>query len=116
MSLTLDFGKHGRHDGIAVHVIKFSICNCKGNNLPCVRKSGHSLDMNRLFCDCNIPPVDEDNTYIGSNLKCDYIIINDIIDKTKEHIESFSFLAINTCFMHLYFSGCPRSIILRNTI
>ena len=66
--------------------------------------------MHGLCRDCNISPADRDNIYISSGLKCDYITIHDIVGKTKEHTESFSFIPINNCFTHLSFGGYPRSI------
>ena len=52
----------------------------------------------------------KDNRYIGLDLKCNYITINNIAGKTKEHIERLSVLPINIYLKNLSFGGYPRSI------
>ena len=41
--ITLDFGNDMRHNGTSLHVIQFNIGGCKGNDILCGRKDGHSL-------------------------------------------------------------------------
>ena len=68
IKLTLDFGKDGTHEVIAIPVIQYIIGDCKGNDTLCGRKGGHSLGMKGLCQDCNITPDDGDNTCIGGPL------------------------------------------------
>ena len=110
MKMSLDFGLGKKHDVIAIPVIQFIIGDCKGNDLLCGRKGGHSLLMNGLCRDCNITPGKGDDTCIGKNLLCQYITINDIVDKDVEQLNSISFLPIDNCFHHLSFGGCNRNI------
>ena len=44
--------------------------------------------MNGLFRDCNVSPMHDDNTYIGSCLKCDYTQISDIVGQSHDHIKN----------------------------
>ena len=84
LQLTLDFGEKGTHDVVAIPVIQFIIGDCKGNDILCGRKGGHSLNMNGLCRDCNISPLEGDNTCIGVPLVYRYIRTHDIIGKTEE--------------------------------
>ena len=106
----MNFGEHSRHDAIAIPVIQFIIDDCKGNDILCGRKGGHSLNMNGLCRDCTVSPMDGDNTYIGVPLKCKYIKVSDIAGQTDDHIEQYSFLPIDNCFTHMFFGRCPRGI------
>ena len=110
IKLTLDFGKHGKHNVIAIPVIQYIIGDCKGNDTLCGRKGGHSLNMKGLCRDCNIPPDDGDNICIDAPLICKYITKNDIEGKSKEELEKFSFIPIHNCFSQLSFGGDPRGI------
>ena len=77
------------------------MCDYKGNNVLCGRKGSHSLNMNSLWCNYNIYPRDGDNTYIGPELECDHLTVNDIDGQTREHNEPYSFLPINN-FSHVF--------------
>ena len=78
---TLDFGQKKAYDVITIHVIQFIIGDCKGNDLLCGRKGGHSLNMNGLCRDCDIKPTDSDNTCIDRNFICSHCVINDFLGK-----------------------------------
>ena len=110
LKLTLDFGDHGTLDMIDIPVIQFIIGDCKDKYILYGRKGSHSLNKKGLCRDCNISRAYEDNTYIGSALKCDYITINEIVGQKKDHIEKYSFLPINTCFTNISFGGCLRDL------
>ena len=67
--------------------MQFIIGDYKGNATLCGRKGCHPLHMNGLCHDCNVSPVDGDNTYIGSPLKCKHTPVSDIGGQTDDHIE-----------------------------
>ena len=46
--ITLDFGCDMKHYVIAIPIIQLIIGDCKENDLLCVQKVGHSLQMNGL--------------------------------------------------------------------
>ena len=73
IQLTLDFGKYGKHEVIAIPVIQFIIGDCKGNDTLCGRKGGHAINMKGLCRDCNISPQNGDDTCIDRPLLCKYI-------------------------------------------
>ena len=104
------FGDHGTHDVITIPIIQLIIGGYKYNDILCGSEGGHSLNMKGLCQDFNTPPADGDNTYNSSVLECEYISINDIFGQTKEHIEQYSFLPINTHFINISFGGCPRGV------
>ena len=54
IQLTLDFGDNKVHDVIDIPMIQFITVYCKGNDLLCYRKGGHTLEMNGLCRDCDI--------------------------------------------------------------
>ena len=108
--LTLDFGEKRIHDVIAIPVIQFIIGDCKGNDLLCGRKGGHSLNMSGLCRDCDIKPADGDNTCIGQELICSYHVMDTFVGKTEEELNEYSFLPISNCFHQLSFGGCNRNI------
>ena len=110
IEMTLDFGPLLKHNVIAIPVIQFIIGDCKGNDLLCGRKGGHSLLMNGLCRDCNIHPKYADDTCIGKELRCQFITIDDVLGKTNDEIERYSFLPIKNCFHDLSFGGCKRNI------
>ena len=66
------FGNNKTHDVIAIPVVQFIIGDCKGNDLLCDRKGGHSLNMKGLCRDCNVSPDDDDNTCIDKELICSF--------------------------------------------
>ena len=45
LKLTLNFGSHSTHNVITIPLIQFIIGDCKGNDILCIRKGGHSLSM-----------------------------------------------------------------------
>ena len=108
--LTLDFGEKRIHDVIAIPVIQFIIGDCKGNDLLCGRKGGHSLSMRGLCRDCDIKPADGDNTCISQELICSYHVMDTFVGKTEEELNEYSFLPISNCFHQLSFGGCNRNI------
>ena len=110
IKLTLNFGIHGNHTVIAVPVIQFIIGDCKGNDILCGRKGGHSLLMPGLCRDCNIHPSEGDNTCINKPLLCQYITKHDIEGKTKDELNAYSFYPVNNCFSKLSFGGDKRGI------
>ena len=110
IEMTLDFGPMLKHHVIAIPVIQFIIGDCKGNDLLCGRKGGHSLLMNGLCRDCNIQPQFADDTCIGKELRCQFITIDDVVGKSNEEIERYSFLPIKNCFHELSFGGSPFNI------
>ena len=64
LKLSLNFGGTKKYDVIAIPVIQFIIGDCKGNDLLCGRKGGHSLLMNGLCRDCDVKPEFGDETCI----------------------------------------------------
>ena len=62
--LTVNFSPTKRYNVIAILVIQFTIGDCKGNDLLCGRKGGHSLNINELCGDCDIKPCDDDSICI----------------------------------------------------
>ena len=110
IKLTLDFGKYGTHEVIAIPVIQYIIGDCKGNDTLCGRKGGHSLGMKGLCRDCNITPDDGDNTCIGGPLICKYVTKTDVDGKLKEDLDKISFISIKNCFSDLFFGGDNRGI------
>ena len=80
IKLTLDFGKHGTHEVIAIPVIQYTI----GDHTLWGRKCGHSLGMKGLCCDCIIKPDNGDNTFNDDPLLCHYITKTDVEGKSKE--------------------------------
>lgn len=68
MKFTLYFGNDRKYDVIAIPMIQFIINDCKGNSLICGRKGGHGLIMKYLCCECNLKPVDGNNTCIEWSL------------------------------------------------
>ena len=110
VQLTLDFGCDKIHNVIALPVTQFIIGDCKGNDVLCGRKGGHSLNMKGLCRDCTISPIDGDDVCLGTPLKCRFITIEDVLDKSPEELEEYSFLPINNCFNHISFGGCNRNI------
>ena len=91
-------------------MMKFIISGCKGNAILCGRNGCHPLHMNGLCRDCNVSPMDGDNTYIGSHLKCKYTAVSDIGGQTDDHSEQYSCLPIDNCFTRISFGGYPRGI------
>ena len=73
-----------KHDVIATRFIQFIIGDCKGNDLLCGQKGGHSLQMNGLCRDCDIHPLDGDNICTGYNLIRSFRQIANIIGKTTD--------------------------------
>ena len=110
IKMTLDFGESLKHDVVAIPVIQFIIGDCKGNDLLCGRKGGHSLLMNGLCRDCNIEPKFGDDTCIGKELRCQFITMDDVMGKDENELERYSFLPIKNCFHNISFGGCNRNI------
>ena len=110
VKLTLDFGGSKKHNVIAMPVTQYIIGDCKGNDVLCGRKGGHSLNMKGLCRDCTISPNDGDDVCLGQALKCQFITMDDVLNKNKEELEEYSFLPINNCFNHISFGGCKRNI------
>ena len=111
MRVNLDFGTGTVHDANIIPVIQFIIGDCKGNDLLCGRKAGHSLKMSGLCRDCNISPDSGDDTCIEiRGLKCTYHGKSTIEQKTKDELDAMSFLKIKNAFSKLSFGGCERSI------
>ena len=108
--VVLDFGTNKTYDVVVKPVIQFIIGDCKGNDLLCGRKGGHSVKMKGLCRDCNISPDLGDDTCIGMRLKCRLLTKDDIVGKSKEDLDALSFLHINNAFLKLSFGGCRRSI------
>ena len=85
--LTLEFGNNQKNDDIAVPVIQLIIRDCKGNDLLCGRKSGHSRIMNGLCCDFDIKPLNGDITCIRLELVYSISHKDNIIEKTTNELE-----------------------------
>ena len=66
--------------------------------------------MNSLCRDCDIHPLDGDNTYIGRDLIYYFHQNANIIGKTKDEFEEYSPLLITNTFSQLSFGGCDRVI------
>ena len=75
VQLTLDFGGDIKHNVIALPVTQFIMGDCKGNDLLCGRKGGHSLNMKGLCRDCTILPNDGGDVCLGIPLKYRFINI-----------------------------------------
>ena len=89
---TLNFVIHGKHDVIAIPAIHYIIGDCKGNDMLCGRKGGHSSQMQDLCRDCNTHPSKGDNTCINKPLLCKYTTKDDIGDKMKDKLDIFTFI------------------------
>ena len=66
--------------------------------------------MNDLWRDCDIHPLDGDNTCIGRDLICSFYQRTNIIGKTKDEFEEYSPLLITNAFSQLSFGGCDREL------
>ena len=66
--------------------------------------------MNGLYRDCDIYPLDGDNTCIGRDLIFYFHQKANILGKTKDELEECSFLPITNAFNQLRFGGCDRGI------
>ena len=99
IEMTLDFGPLLKHNVIAIPVIQFIIGDCKGNDLLCGRKGGHSLLMNGLCRDCNIHPKYADDTCIEKELRCQFI--TSMMHLVKQMMKSKDILSylLRTVFM-----------------
>ena len=64
--------------------------------------------MNGLCRDCDINPLDGDNTFIGRELIWNYIANKDLVGKIKDELDEHVFLPIQNCFSNLGFEGCPH--------
>ena len=107
LTLSLD----GRSfDVIAIPVIQFIIGDCKGNDLICGRKGGHSLQMKGLCRDCNIKPQDGDDPCLDKELLCSFLKKTDIEGKSKAEVEAHSYLYIRNAFSKMSIGGCERGI------
>ena len=110
LKLSLNFGGTKKYDVIAIPVIQFIIGDCKGNDLLCGRKGGHSLLMNGLCRDCDVKPELGDDTCIDRNLMCKFITKDDVAGKDAATLNENSFLPINNCFHDISFGGCDRNV------
>ena len=110
IQLTLDFGKYGTQEVIAIPIIQYIIGDCKGNDTLCGRKGGHSLSMKGLCCDCNIAPDNDDDTFIDGPLLCNSTTKDDVEGKVKEELDNISFIPIHNCFSELSFGGDNKGI------
>ena len=108
--LTLDFGKDRCYDVVAIPVIQYIIGDCKGNDVLCGRKGGHSLSMGGLCRDCDISPQYGDDVCLDTPLRCNFICKDNVVGKSKEELERLSFIPIKNCFHSLSFGGCSRNI------
>ena len=66
--------------------------------------------MNSLYRDCDIHPLDGDNTCIGRCLICSFHQKLNNIGKTKDELEDYSFLPITNTCNQLNFGECDRGI------
>ena len=98
------------HDVVAIPVVQFIIGDCKGNDLLCGRKGGHSLQMASMCRDCDVRPDDADDPCIGKELNCSFLNKRKIEGKSKEELDQFSYLYIENAFSRLSFGGCNRGI------
>ena len=55
-------------------MIQLFIYLCKGNDVLCGRKGGHSLNMKGLCRDCTITPNDGDDVCLGEILKYRFLL------------------------------------------
>lgn len=110
LKVDLDFGVGNKHTVVIKPVIQFIIGDCKGNDLLCGRKAGHSLKMKGLCRDCNISPDEGDDPCQGRVLKCKFHCKDTIEGKSRDELDAISFLCIRNAFSDLSFGGCPRSI------
>ena len=109
IKMTLDIDGH-KNDVIAIPVIQFIIGDCKGNDLLCGRKGGHSTLMKGLCRDCDVSPENGDDPCNDVSLKCNFITKRNIEGKSREELNQYSFLNIKNCFSELSFGGCERGI------
>ena len=72
LKLVLDSSINGKHYVVAILVIKFIIRDRKGDFTLC-GKRGVFFEMSGLCRDCDISPLNEDNTYIGEPSMCKVI-------------------------------------------
>ena len=110
IKMILDFGIGQTHDVIAIPVIQYIIGDCKGNDLLCGRKGGHHLLMKGLCRDCDISPNLGDDVCLDQELKCSFLNMNSVTNKSKLELEQLSLLPIKNCFHKLPFGGCKRNI------
>ena len=68
IKISLDFGRHGTREFIAIPIIQYIIGDCKDNDTLCGRKYCHTLGMKGLCRDCNNKLDNGDTTCIGGPL------------------------------------------------
>lgn len=84
--------------------------DCKGNNILCGQKGGHSLQMKKLCRDCFVSPQDADDP----NHVCRFVHINDLKHKTAKELEELSMHNIENAMADVYF-GARKSSIFDST-
>ena len=89
--LTLYFSSDRINDIIAIPVIQFIIGDCKGNNLLCGRQDEYSINMKGLCRDYMVKPSDGDDTWIGEYLLFTFYNLCNVVVKTKEQLDEYSF-------------------------
>lgn len=111
LAVTLDFGSNRKHDVCVKPVIQFIIGDCKGNDLLCGRKGGHSVMMKGLCRDCDISPQRGDETFRNMDgLGCHFLTKDDIVGKSDDELDLMSMLPIKNAFFQISFGGCARNI------
>ena len=66
--------------------------------------------MKGLCRDCDVTPKDGDDTCIDRPLLCKFLTKNDVVGKSKDELNDYSFLPIKNCFHGISFGGCERNV------
>ena len=104
--MTLDFEENMKLDVITIPFIQFIIGDCKYNDLLCGCKGGRWLLINGLYRDYDTIPSDDDTTCVEREHICVSHKRANIIGKTKDELDNYSFVPINNDFNHLSCGGC----------
>ena len=116
MKIMLDFGNGKVHKVIAKPAIQFIIGDCKGHDLLCGRKGGHSIATPGLCRDCDIKTVDAGNP----DVPCTFRTVASMLGKDKAYMDSISFNHLKrNCFdtlpfgasIHGIYGGTPVEIL-----
>ena len=100
------------HMNGAVHHVVFKVAvqvvlgDCKGQNILCGQKGGHSLLSNKLCRDCHVSPMESDDP----DYQCKYVHIDDVKGKSRSELDALSMHNIENAFQNVYFGARSSSI------
>lgn len=96
----------------AVHHVVFKVAvqvvlgDCKGQNILCGQKGGHSLLSNKLCRDCHVTPFESDDP----DYQCKYVHIDHVKGKSRSELEALSMHKVDNAFEDVYFGARSSSI------